>query len=171
MESIVCLTKQNFRLATQEDAAQVLSLYESAKSSALCVWNDSYPSMTEIAHDLETKNLYVMTDGSKVIGAISVVPENELDGFDCWSCQDGKEIARVVIDKACQGRGLSFEMVQSIVPILRKNGCKAIHLSVVKTNIPAYKTYIKAGFAVVGEAQMYGNDYYLMEKAIDTDSI
>ena len=167
VESIVCLTKQNFRLATQEDAAQVLSLYESAKSSALCVWNDSYPSMTEIAHDLETKNLYVMTDGSKVIGAISVVPENELDGFDCWSCTDGKEIARVVIDKAYQGHGLSYEMVQSIESILRGNGHMAIHLSVVKTNLPAYKTYIKAGFAVVGEAQMYGNDYYLMEKAID----
>jgi hypothetical protein len=27
---------------------------------------------------------------------------------------------------------------------------------------------MKAGFAVVGEAQMYGNAYYLMEKAIDT---
>ena len=59
-------------------------------------------------------------------------------------------------------------MIQCIAPILRKNGCKAIHLSVVKTNVPAYKTYIKAGFAVVGEAQMYGNDYYLMEKVIDT---
>ena len=168
LESIVCLTKQNFRMATQDDAAQVLSLYESAKSGAFCVWNESYPSMTEIAHDLETKNLYVMTDGNKIIGAISVVPENELDDFDCWSCKEGKEIARVVIEKTYQGRGLSFEMVQNIVPILRKNGCKAIHLSVVKTNIPAYKTYIKAGFAVVGEAQMYGNDYYLMEKAIDT---
>ena len=168
VESIVCLIKQNFRMATHDDAAQVLSLYESAKSGVLCVWNESYPSMTEIEHDLETGNLYVMTDGGKVIGAISVVPENELDGFDCWSCKDGKEIARVVIDKAYQGQGLSFEMVQNIVPILRKNGCKAIHLSVVKSNIPAYKTYMKAGFAVVGEAQMYGNDYYLMEKAINT---
>ena len=168
MESIVCLVKQNFRMATQDDAAQVLSLYESAKSGAFCVWNESYPSMTEIEHDLETGNLYVMTDGGKVIGAISVVPENELDGFDCWSCKDGKEIARVVIDKAYQGQGLSFEMVQNIVPILLRNGCKAIHLSVVKSNIPAYKTYRKAGFAVVGEAQMYGNDYYLMEKAINT---
>ena len=168
VESIVCLAKQNFRMATQDDAAQVLSLYESAKSGALCVWNESYPSMTEIAHDLETGNLYVMTDGGNIIGAISVVPENELDGFDCWSCKGGKEIARVVIDKAYQGHGLSFEMVQNIVTILRKNGCKAIHLSVVKSNIPAYKTYIKAGFAVVGEAQMYGNDYYLMEKAINT---
>ena len=168
VESIVCLVKQNFRMATQDDAAQVLALYQSAQKGEFCVWNDSYPSIAEIEHDLETKKLYVMTDGSKVIGAISVVPENELDSFDCWSCKAGKEIARVVIDKAYQGHGLSFEMVQSIASILRKDGCKAIHLSVVKTNIPAYKTYIKAGFAVVGEAQMYGNDYYLMEKAIDT---
>ena len=154
-------------MAQQSDVEHVLSLYQSAKNGAFCVWNDSYPSIAEIEHDLETKNLYVMTDGGNITGAISVVPENELDGFDCWSCKDGKEIARVVIDKAYQGHGLSLEMVQSIASILRKNGCKAIHLSVVKTNIPAYKTYIKAGFGVVGEAQMYGNDYYLMEKAIE----
>ena len=170
-ETVCLLTKKNFRMATHDDAAQVLSLYETAKSGAFCVWNESYPSMTEIEHDLETENLYVMSDGSKIIGAISVVPENELDDFHCWSCKKGKEIARVVIDKAYQGHGLSFEMVQNIVPILRKNGYKAIHLSVVKTNIPAYKTYIKAGFVVVGEAQMYGNDYYLMEKALNTNSL
>lgn len=152
--------------AQKEDAQKVLSLYQRAKSGAFCVWDDSYPTMTEIERDLETENLYVLTDGSNVIGAISVVPENELDGFDCWSCKEGKEIARVVVDKRWQGQGLSFEMVQQVESILRSNGCKAIHLSVVKSNIPAYKTYIKAGFAVVGEAQMYGNDYYLMEKAI-----
>ncbi len=135
------------------------------------MWNESYPSITEISHDLETKNLYVMTDGSKTIGAISIVPENELDDFDCWSWKDGREIARVVVDKAYQGLGLAFEMVQSIESILCRNGCKAIHLSVVKSNIPAYKTYMKAGFAVVGEAQMYGNDYYLMEKAISANSL
>ena len=158
-------------MAQQSDVEHVLSLYQRAKNDKFCVWNDSYPSIAEIEHDLETKNLYVMTDGSKVIGAISVVPENELDSFDCWSCKDGKEIARVVIDKAYQGHGLSFEMVQKVASILRRNGWKAIHLSVVKTNIPAYKTYIKAGFTVVGEAEMYGNNYYLMEKAIDTTSL
>ena len=109
-----------------------------------------------------------MKDDNKVIGAISIVPENELDGFDCWLYKDSKEIARVVVDKAYQGQGLSFEMVQKIESIIKNKGHKAIHLSVVKINIPAYKTYIKAGFNVVGEAKMYGNDYYLMEKAIDT---
>jgi ribosomal protein S18 acetylase RimI-like enzyme len=159
---------QDFRIAHHGDEERILSLYQDAKTTEFCVWNDSYPTIAEIEHDLETGSLYVMTDGGNIIGAISVVPENELDGFDCWSYKDGKEIARVVIDKAYQGHGLSFEMVQSVVSILQKSGCKAIHLSVVKTNIPAYKTYIKAGFSVVGEAQMYGNDYYLMEKSIYT---
>ncbi len=153
-------------MAKQSDAEHIFSLYQDAKSGEFCVWNDSYPTIAEIQHDLDTNNLYVMTDGSQIIGAISVVPENELDGFDCWSCKEGKEIARVVIDKDYQGHGLSFEMVQNVESILRENGNKAIHLSVVKSNIPAYKTYMKAGFAVVGEAQMYGNDYYLMEKVI-----
>lgn len=176
-EPIVCQTREkanraklNFRPAQPDDAEQVLSLYQSAKSGGFCVWSDSYPTMTEIARDLETNNLYVLTDGSRIVGAISVVPENEMDGFDCWSCKDGREIARVVIDKAYRGRGLSFEMVKRVESILREKGHRAIHLSVVKSNIPACKTYRKAGFAVVGEAQMYGHDYYLMEKAIDTDS-
>ena len=168
---MVCLTRQNFRTATQDDAAQVLSLYQSAKSGAFCVWSESYPSIAEIEHDLETNNLYVLTDGNKIIGAISIVPENELDDFNCWSCKDGKEIARVVIDKAYQGRGLSFEMVQSIESILREKGHRSIRLSVAKSNIPAYKTYIKAGFAVVEEAQMYDNDYYLMEKVMGANSL
>ncbi|MBO5837463.1 MAG: 23S rRNA (uracil(1939)-C(5))-methyltransferase RlmD, partial [Oscillospiraceae bacterium] len=168
IESIVCLTKQEFRMADQEDAAQVLSLYKSAQRGEFCVWDDSYPTITEIQNDLETKNLYVMTDGSKIIGAISVVPENELDDFDCWPCKEGKEIARIVIDKTYQGRGLAHKMVQCVESILRENGCKAIHLSVVKSNLPAYKTYCRAGFSVVGQAQMYGNDYYLMEKTLCT---
>lgn len=170
IETVVLLSRKKpdlrFRSAQQGDTQQVLSLYQSAKNDAFCVWNDNYPSVTEIAQDLETRNLYVLTAGSKIIGAISVVAENELDGFNCWSCKEGKEIARVVIDKGYQGHGLSFEMVQNIESVLRENGCNAIHLSVVKSNIPAYKTYIKAGFIVVGEAQMYGNDYFLMEKTI-----
>lgn len=160
------MSNQNFRIAKYDDIAQVLALYESVKSDEFCVWNDNYPTITEIIHDVETNNLYVMSDGDKIISAISVVPENELDGFDGWSFIDGKEIARVAVDKEYQGRSLSFAMVQNIVSILRENGCKAIHLAVVKSNIPAYKTYIKAGFVVVGEAQMYGNEYCLMEKVI-----
>ena len=64
VESIVCLSRekanpanQNFRMAQQGDTEQVRSLYQSAKRGAFCVWDDSYPTITEIAHDIETNNL------------------------------------------------------------------------------------------------------------------
>ena len=155
-----------FRMARHCDAEQVLSLYQRARTGEFCTWNEYYPGITEVEEDLKTENLYVMTQDESIIGAISVVPENELDCFGCWSCREGKEIARVVIDHAYQGRGLALDMVQHVEAILRGKGCKAIHLSVVKTNIPARKTYIKAGFVAVGEADMYGNSYDLMEKPI-----
>ena len=159
-----------FRAARPGEAETIFSLYQEAKKGPFCVWNDSYPGMAEINHDLETRNLYTLTHQGDIIGAISIVPENELDDFDCWTCKDGKEIARVVVDKAHQGQGLSLEMVKSIASILQKSDYQTIHLSVVKSNLPAFKTYIKAGFTVVGEAQIYGNDYYLMEKAIKDES-
>ncbi len=157
----------DIKIARPDDAEAVLSLYQSAKGGEFCAWSDSYPDMLEIEHDLETWNLYVMTQDSKIIGAVSVVPENELDVLDCWSCKDSREIARVVISREYRGKGLSFELVRFIESILYKDACRALHLSVAKINIPAYKTYIKAGFVTVGEVKMFGNSYYLMEKLLD----
>lgn len=173
VESVVCLSRKNvewdFRNARRDEAQAVLSLYQRARSNEFCTWNDSYPGMGEIEADIETNNLYVLTHESKIVGAISIVPKNELDAFDCWTCKEGKEIARVVIDEEYQGNGLSYEMLEKLILILCEKGCVSVRLSVVKTNLPAYKTYIKAGFTTVAEAQMYGNSYYLMERVLDAN--
>ncbi len=157
--------KYIFRKAEKEDASAVYALYKSVIGEEFCVWNDAYPDMIEIEGDLDENDLFVLTEGEKIIGAISIVPENELDGFDCFT-SDGAEIARVVIAKEYRDRGLSYKMVGEMEKILLKRDYKSIHLSVAKSNIPAYKTYIKAGFKTVGEAEIYGGDYYLMEKQI-----
>ena len=156
-----------FRKARQADGGQILALYRDARLGPFCTWDEYYPGMTEIEQDLATGNLYVLTDGGRILGAISVVPENEMDGFACWSRKDGREIARVVVDRACRGQGLALRMVRSVEAILGQNGCPLIRLAVVKSNIPARRTYIKAGFSTVGEADMYGHSFYLMEKEPD----
>lgn len=157
---------RNFRMAQKEDAAQILSLYQNAKKEPLCAWDDSYPSTRDIEQDLRSGNLYVMTVGRKIIGAISVAPENEMDSFDGWSCKNGKEIARVVVAGDYRGQGIALEMVWHVERILRESGCGAIHLAVAKSNIPAYKTYVKAGLTVAGEADLYGDRHILMEKSL-----
>ncbi len=157
--------KYIFRKAEKEDAFSVYALYKSVVGEEFCVWNDAYPDRLEIEGDLAANDLFVLVNGEKIIGAISIVPENELDGFDCFTI-DGPEIARVVIAKEYRGKGLSYKMVSEIEKILCDRGMKSIHLSVAKANIPAYKTYIKAGFKTVGEVEIYGGDYYIMEKQI-----
>ena len=117
--------------------------------------------------------MYVLTQGGEIAGAVSVYSKNEMDSFNCWKCKDRphKEIGRIVIAERYQGRGLAFEMVSRVVELIRKDGYEFVRLSVAKVNVPAYKTYIKAGFAQLGEADMYGNSYYLMEKQINGGEI
>lgn len=158
----------NFRTAFDEDAAEILALYKSMLGEPFCAWDESYPGEEDIKQDLASRNLFVMTDGTRILGALSVVSENELDGFSCWQCNDGahKEIARVVVSKELRGKGLAYEMVKNIIRILRQKRCSSIRLSVAKGNIPAQKTYKKAGFESRAEAELYGGEYYLFEKSL-----
>lgn len=151
------------------DISDILDLYQNAKNQELCVWNEYYPTITEIEHDLETNNLYVMSYNEEIVGAISIVPENEMDYFECWSCTNSKEIARVVVAKEFQGQKISYKMIQYIESILSQQEIQSIHLAVAKINIPAYKTYTNLGFKIVSEADMYGNNYYLMEKKLNKE--
>ncbi len=162
------MTETYFRKARVYEKNEILALYKSVIGEEFCVWNEIYPEMQEIEHDIKTENLFVLVGEGRIIGAMSLVPENELDGFGFWSSRDGchREIARVVVASSHRGKGLAYEMVQSIIPILKERRCTSVRLSVAKCNIPACKTYQKADFDTVGEAEMYGGSYYLMEKRL-----
>ena len=160
-----------FRKARREEADTVYALYRRAVGREFCAWDDEYPGMQEISEDLKTEQLYVLTHKDTVMGAISIVPEHELDDFSCWQCKDGshQEIARFVLDQAFVGRGLSQRILREIMAVLRSMGCRAVHLSVAEKNIPAYKAYVKTGFRKAGEADLYGGHYFLMEKILEKD--
>ncbi len=155
-----------FRHAHLHELEAVCALYDTARCEPFSAWDESYPTRTEAAHDLETDNLYVLTDGERVIGALSVVPENESDELSCWQITgDGvREIARIVIAPDRHGRGLAAHMVSCICDILAARGERAVHISVAAGNIPARKTYPRVGFVPVGEADIFGGHYVLMEK-------
>ena len=93
-----------------------------------------------------------MVDNNEIIGAISIVPNNEMDDIPLWKNKDNAcEIARIVISKKHQGKGLAKTMVEYIFPICIHKGFTSIHLSCQRDNIPANKTYHKLGFEKVGE--------------------
>ncbi len=157
-----------FRRAAATELEGILELYRSVIGTEFCTWNEFYPGEEEIGTDYRNNNLFVMVESEQLLGALSVIYENELDELDYWKVRSGavREIARVVVNTRFQGKGIAYEMVRQIEGALKGERCTAIHLLVACKNIPAYKTYMKAGFKVMGECDMYGNHYYACEKLL-----
>lgn len=153
-----------FRHAEPTEAQAILDLYQSVIGTPFCTWNEFYPGMEEIEADLAAGNLFVLAEGDRLLGAVSVCPENELDGLTCWtSCENAGEFARVVIRPDAQGRGFSHLLVRNVLDEMRNRGLECVHISVAVRNIPAQKCYLHFGFREAGTANMWGNDYLLYE--------
>ena len=156
-----------FRKAEKQEKQSIADLYRSVIGMPFCMWNEFYPGEEEILQDLAAQTLYVLEDAGELIGAVSIVPENELDGRDCWKVQENaREFARVVLRPNCQGKGLSAYLVEGIVQELQRQHAAAIHIAAAKDNIPACRLYAKMGFAFCGEADMYGHSFFLCEKIL-----
>lgn len=156
-----------FRIAQKKESESIFALYQSVIGQPYCTWNEVYPGKTEMLHDLETYNLFLLEENDVIIGAASIVTENEMDGVPYWNVKKNAcEIARIVIHPSWQGKGYAKVLVSNILDILKCRNCSSVHLAVADKNIPAYKTYQKLGFITVGEIDMYGNHYYLCEKII-----
>ncbi len=156
-----------FRKAKKRDSEVIMNLYRSVVGSPFCTWNESYPSENETTGDLSSGSLYVLEQASELIGSISIVPKNEIDGFTCWKVKENvREFARVVLRPDYQKKGLSVYLVEGVIQELQKQGVDAIHIAVAKDNIPAQKLYRKMGFDFLAEADMYGHSFYLCEKLL-----
>ena len=49
---------------------------------------------------------------------------------------------------------------------LAAKGFKTVHLLVERLHLPAIKTYLKAGYEIMGRCSMYGHEYYACEKIL-----
>ena len=154
-------------LAKKEELIDVKTLYSSVINTPYCIWNEEYPSDFEIDLDYKSDKLFVLKYNEQIIGAASIVPENEMNDIDCWTeVNNSCEIARIVIHKDYQGKGLAKILVSLLIEEIKILKYKSIHLAVHVDHIPAYKTYTGLGFKMVGSTFMYGHNYKLLELLI-----
>ncbi len=157
----------HLRKATADELPWVKGLYASAIGTAGCTWNEFYPGEWELTQDFSTGNLYVLAEGELPLGAVSVVPERELDDFTCWRIRENvREVARVVISRERAGCGLAALMLTELFQRLKGDGCAAIHLSVALGNRAALRTYEKLGFQFLERVELYGGEYVLCEREL-----
>ena len=159
--------KMVFRKAEQWESEVIMNLYRAVIGSPFCTWDESYPGEEEIKEDLSAGTLDVLEENQELIGAVSIVPENELNDLDCWTVKENaREFARVVIRPDHQRKGLSVQLIEGIIKELQKQNAAAIHIAAAKENIPAQKLYQRMGFTFCGEAELYGHNFYMCEKAL-----
>lgn len=156
-----------FVKALKAEEEEILSLYEEAKKSGNTTWNEYYPTDEEADADLDAGTLYVLKDAGRIVGAVSVAPENEIDNFTGWLFPEpAREIVRVAVLPACQGKGLAGVMMREIESVLKAEGVKTARLLVAVKNPAACRTYAKDGFSFRGRTFMYGNEYFACEKEL-----
>ena len=155
------------KLVKREDLPQILRLYHSVIGKPGCTWDVFYPSEVTLYEDFNAHCLYGLYKGRKLIGAASIVPENELDDLDCWQFKENaREFARIVIAPDYQGKGYGKHLVKKICVKLNSMGCKAVHILVAKKNHYALNLYRSTGFKNRGECSRYDHDYYAYEKKL-----
>jgi len=156
-----------FRPASENELDTVLSLYRSVVGREYCTWDEEYPNRETAEADFQAGGLFVLEEEGEIIGAISVVPENELDGLGFWHFRkNAAEFARVVIAPAGQGRGLAGKLVEGVERALKEGGKESVHILAAKKNLQAFQTYKKAGYEVRGECRMYDIDFFACEKRL-----
>lgn len=156
------------RLAEKCELSMIAQMYASMVGRPGCVWNENYPILEDAEIDLACGGLYVLEDNGAVVGAVSVLGENELEELDCWQICDGnhREIVRVVIAAEQQGKGLAKIMLSLLFDELKKQGATSIRLVVAEANPAARKTYEALGFDFYGRVFMFDHDYLPAEKRL-----
>lgn len=152
--------------AVEEDREEILALYRAQIGRECCPWNEQYPGDEEITYDLSRDALYVMREGGKIIAAISLEKDSQVDELPCWTpaLQPAGELARVAVLPDHQNRGIARELVQFGLDRLKELGYISFHGIVNRLNVKALRSYEVFGFRKVGECEMYDQSFYCFEK-------
>ena len=154
--------------ATQKDRKQILSLYKMQIGKEFCPWNDNYPDNDTIDFDLSRNALMIMREGERIIAAISIDEDEDIDNLDCWnkSLYPSGELARLAVLPNEQNKGIAKIMLKYGLDVLKERGCKGVHFLVNRHNIKAIKSYKDFGFDVVGECNMFNQEFLCYEKEL-----
>ncbi len=171
--------------ATEADRDQVLALYQEQKGKEYCPWSDEYPGNETIDFDLSRDALYVMKekekkeeqdkgkekdkeeekDKRKILAAVSLDEDEDVNRLDCWdpAIAPGGELARLAVRRDMQNRGLARILLDFGMREWFRRGKKSIHFLVNRHNVKAIRSYAAFGFHVVGECEMFDQEFLCYE--------
>lgn len=106
-------------------------------------------------------------EDGEIIGTITVDEDPQVEALTCWS----KHCSRL---RSFQTRGthryaesgIARRLLQYGMEELKKQGKRSVHFLVCKTNKKALRSYEKLHFDVVGESDLFDEDWWCYEKEL-----
>ena len=80
-----------------------------------------------------------LTDGDRIVGTTTLVVFRIPTGLRAW-------IEDVIVDSACSGRGISYDLNRHALDVARSLGCKTVDLTSRPSREAANHVYKKLGF-------------------------
>ncbi|MDE7243585.1 MAG: GNAT family N-acetyltransferase [Oscillospiraceae bacterium] len=158
------------RRAAEEQAEEILRLYQSLVGSPGCSWTENYPAIEDVMEDIQTKSLYVvLSTGGKLIAAAAA--GGNIDGLKhltFWSkeIKTPCDLARIGVLRAQQGRGIAGTLLRYVERDAAARGFDGMRLLVSPQNSRALALYHAAGYQKRGEACLYERNWFCCEKAL-----
>ena len=154
--------------AAEEDRNAILKLYRT-RLYGPADWNEYYPNEETIEFDLSRDALFVMkNDAGELIATISIDEDQEVDSLTVWdeNIAPAGELARLCVREDMQNQGIARRLLQYGMEELKKQGKRSVHFLVCKTNKKALRSYEKLHFDVVGESDLFDEDWWCYEKEL-----
>lgn len=148
------------------DAA--MQLYESLKGTPGCTWDEGYPDRAMIDADIAAGRLYGVFDDSGLIAAGAAMPDEELNGLECWQVPSEKPcmLTRIGVKANRQGQGIAKQLVHYLEDEMRMQGHDAARMLVSPGNEKALRAYRSCAYQQAGSARMFEEDWFCFEKRL-----
>lgn len=156
-----------FMKADPEDKVAVLALYRSLVGTELCAWTDEYPGEVDIEGDLSRGGLFCLKDDNEdIVGVISIDQDEAVESLTCWSevLKPAAELSRLGVRRESQNQGIARKLLQYAMEELKRRGKKGVHFLVAKRNLKAIRSYDRLDFSIVGECELFGEEWWCYEK-------
>lgn len=160
---------ENIKLyqAAENEIEEITKLYEQAKGSEYCTWDEHYPNIAITREDLKRNDLFCMkTETGEIVGAISIDDDKEVESLSCWSdkLKPSVEIARLVVKEEWQNKKIAAAMLEELLKIIADRGIKGAHYLVDKNHKKALSAYKKLNFERLGESTLYDGNWWCYER-------
>lgn len=159
--------------ALSGDEEEIYAIYDSLKGSPGCTWDNEYPTLEFVRHDIvERDSLYKLTDNGRIIAAAYLGDFEEIERPDCFSISIKRlgELSRVGVCREYQRQGYASRLIMFLLDEAKKQDYDGIGLLVGTENHNAMALYDKMGFRRAGETFLYETHWFCYEKIIGSET-